>query len=620
MTVSNNRFSNPASSPQRALRRALLTFAATSLLAATPSFVATTAAHAQQEVTVSAEFRTALSPYGEWRRVARWGEVWVPAHMREGWRPYTVGHWVYSNDYGWFWNAAEQEAQWGWITYHYGRWVFDRDAGWVWIPGDRWGPAWVMWRRGGHHIGWAPLPPDDVVVEVREQPRDWIFVESREFVAPNIATVILPAREEEVALRDTVVVNETVVVQNRFAVNPGIEPGIVAAVVGRPLPTFEVRPQVLAGTAPVPNAIEVSAQQVQQHQVTAQTSVQQTRNTVQPVAQVTSPQALQPNEHGRLGEHPPQAAQAAQGTTTGSTGGQQPLGTARTNPPGAQPNTAQRPGQPPNGQAAAPNAPGQTKGQAAEQRPGQPATGQAKGQAQQQPGQPLSNETRGQANEQRPGEKGLTKGQANERRPGEQGLTKGQASEQRPEKGLTKGQATEQRPGREAPGTAAGQSKGQASERLQNAPGSARPEGRTTGQSLEPTKSGKEATKPAPAERAQPNAERSAPTPSERKTIGRSPDASAPAVRGREEPRGALEHHEGAPSQAMPRAGGPSGAAPESHAMRGGPAEPHTVGSAPHGPAPQAPAVPHAAAPAAHPGGAPAAGPAGGGAERRHGE
>ena len=36
------------------------------------------------------------------------------------------------------------------------------------------------------------------------------------------------------------------------AVNPGIPPAIVAAAVGRPLRTFEVRPRILAGTAQIP--------------------------------------------------------------------------------------------------------------------------------------------------------------------------------------------------------------------------------------------------------------------------------------------------------------------------------------------------------------------------------
>jgi hypothetical protein len=78
-----------------------------------------------QRVSVSSEFRVALEPYGEFRRHPRWGEVWVPAHVARDWRPYTVGGWVYTNDYGWYWNAADEEASWGWIVYHYGRWVWE---------------------------------------------------------------------------------------------------------------------------------------------------------------------------------------------------------------------------------------------------------------------------------------------------------------------------------------------------------------------------------------------------------------------------------------------------------------------------------------------------------------
>jgi hypothetical protein len=72
---------------------------------------------------VSVEFRTALEPYGSFQRVAHWGEVWVP-NVAPHWRPYTVGRWVYSADYGWYWVSEAPEAPWGWIAFHYGRWVW----------------------------------------------------------------------------------------------------------------------------------------------------------------------------------------------------------------------------------------------------------------------------------------------------------------------------------------------------------------------------------------------------------------------------------------------------------------------------------------------------------------
>ena len=71
------------------------------------------------------------------------------------------GHWVYTDEWGWYWVSDDDEDDWGWVTYHYGRWAFDRRLGWFWVPGDEWAPAWVDWRYGGDYVGWAPLPPDD---------------------------------------------------------------------------------------------------------------------------------------------------------------------------------------------------------------------------------------------------------------------------------------------------------------------------------------------------------------------------------------------------------------------------------------------------------------------------
>ena len=212
--------------------------------------VAVTPAHAQASVSV--EFRTALQDHGRWQRHSRWGDVWVPGNLARDWRPYTNGRWVYTDDWGWYWVEADPEASWGWVTNHYGRWVYDDE--WCWVPGDEWGPAWVEWRRSNNNdvVGWAALAPDDVVAEYRESPRYWVFVRSRDFVAPRIASVIVTEREYPVFFRETVVVNRTVVIRDRgprFAVNPGIPAAYIAASVGRPLRSFEVQPRVLAGTA-----------------------------------------------------------------------------------------------------------------------------------------------------------------------------------------------------------------------------------------------------------------------------------------------------------------------------------------------------------------------------------
>src|SRR5262245_42238982 len=295
------------------LRRAVIACAAalTLLIVFPIAFGPSATVVLAQGVSVSSEFQVALEPYGKFRRHSRWGEVWVPAHVARDWRPYTIGRWVYTNDYGWYWNAADEEASWGWIVYHYGRWVWDDDFGWVWVPGREWSPGWVDWRRGSRHIGWAPLPPDEIIVEIRDEPRFWIFVEPPHFLAPRIATFVV--RPEPVLLRETVVVNRTVLIrENNFAVNAGIAPAIVAAQVGRPIEAFEVQPRVLAGTAEIRGAVQVRADELRREdfrrQIARETTVRQTNQTIRPAASIPAPTALAPSEQGRLGDTPPRAA------------------------------------------------------------------------------------------------------------------------------------------------------------------------------------------------------------------------------------------------------------------------------------------------------------------------
>jgi len=101
-------------------------------------------------------FYDALSPLGNWIQTSDYGYVWQPTVSDPDWAPYTVGHWVYTDD-GWTWASDEP---WGWATYHYGRWINLQNIGWVWVPGYTWAPAWVSWRSGDGYVGWAPLPPD----------------------------------------------------------------------------------------------------------------------------------------------------------------------------------------------------------------------------------------------------------------------------------------------------------------------------------------------------------------------------------------------------------------------------------------------------------------------------
>ncbi len=117
---------------------------------------------------ISIHVRERLSRYGEWQQSTRYGEVWVPS-VETGWRPYTVGRWVWTDD-GWYWDSSEPFGQ---IVFHYGRWAYDPDLGWVWIVGDEWAPAWVVWRESDDDIGWMPAPPRD---DVPVQDAWWAFV------------------------------------------------------------------------------------------------------------------------------------------------------------------------------------------------------------------------------------------------------------------------------------------------------------------------------------------------------------------------------------------------------------------------------------------------------------
>jgi hypothetical protein len=340
------------------------------------------------------------------------------------------GHWGYTEEWGWYWISADDEQDWGWVVFHYGRWVFDAQLGWIWIPRAEWGPGWVDWRRGQHrgehHIGWAPLPPEEVLVEVERRPEVWIFIRARDFTAPRIREVVVERREYEVLIRETVVVNRTIIVdeRERIAVNPGIEPEYVAAAVGRPLHPIEVRPPVLAGTVSLPNAVEVRANERQR---VRETVVEKQQAVIQPAQNAPPPTALRPGEKARLGEHPlaaaHQAQQPGQPSAPGTAGQRQPGAPAETRreQPG-KPSTAQepqRPGAP--GTAQQPARAG-TPGTAQQpQRPGAPSTAQQP----QRPGAPSTAEERKQ-----PGTPEERQRGGAERQPGAAPEQRGEAAKQ----------------------------------------------------------------------------------------------------------------------------------------------------------------------------------------------
>jgi uncharacterized protein DUF6600 len=212
--------------------------------------------------------------------------------------------------------SDEGEADWGWAAYHYGRWVRDDDEGWVWIPGKEWAPAWVSWRRGGHRVGWAPQPPDEIYVEIRDDPHYWVFVEPRNLISVHIWTDAEAGWRHTEFLQETVVVNRTVVVRERgpiFAVNPGVEPDFIAREVGEPIHTYEVQPRILAGTAEIKDAIEVRPGESPDKHKEKDVVLRETKEVIEPAKSEEPPKALAPDEKGRLGERPPRAAEGIAG-------------------------------------------------------------------------------------------------------------------------------------------------------------------------------------------------------------------------------------------------------------------------------------------------------------------
>ena len=132
-----------------------------------------------------------LRSHGEWVMLGDGVYAWRPMHMRSGWRPYTLGRWVWT-DYGWYWVSSEP---FGWIVFHYGRWYYDDYYGWIWLPDDVWGPGWVEWRYENSYIGWAPLPPYasfSVTVGIRftrtwvAPVNYWTFVRYRYFTSSDV--------------------------------------------------------------------------------------------------------------------------------------------------------------------------------------------------------------------------------------------------------------------------------------------------------------------------------------------------------------------------------------------------------------------------------------------------
>jgi hypothetical protein len=151
-------------------------------------------------------FYEGLRSEGHWFNDERYGYAWQPseAERDESWRPYTDGHWAYT-DRGWTWVSNES---FGWATYHYGRWAKVRNVGWIWVPGTTWAPAWVSWRQteDSDYVGWAPLPPEcETSPSVKVEgwvdnyygigPANYVFLKTVDLVRPTYRQAILPPQQ-----------------------------------------------------------------------------------------------------------------------------------------------------------------------------------------------------------------------------------------------------------------------------------------------------------------------------------------------------------------------------------------------------------------------------------------
>jgi len=192
-------------------------------------------------------FHKELAPYGEWLEVADRGWCWSPSGLDVDWRPYTRGRWAWSDADGWVWAS---DFEWGWAPFHYGRWDFVEDLGWVWIPGTTWGPAWVSWRSGGDHVGWAPLPYSigfGTELEIGDRDLDrlirpfwWTFVPMRNFAEEHVQPYAVLAARNATFLRETQPLPVLSTVKGHVF-DHGIEVAAVERAMGRRVPHVAIQ-------------------------------------------------------------------------------------------------------------------------------------------------------------------------------------------------------------------------------------------------------------------------------------------------------------------------------------------------------------------------------------------
>jgi hypothetical protein len=242
-------------------------------------------------------FYEGLQSDGRWFNDDKYGYVWQPseAERDESWRPYTDGHWAYT-DRGWTWVSNEN---FGWATYHYGRWARVRNVGWIWVPGNTWAPAWVSWRQTeqSDYIGWAPLPPEcesspSVKVEGWVDnyydigPAAYIFLKAVDLVRPTYRQAIL-SPEQNLTIIDHTRNVTNIRYNNNVVTNYGPEYQQLAQLTNNRLERYQIdyqqqtRPDAKFRTVVTGNQVEVvaPAPQLQRESTVAPKDARQLQNT-----------------------------------------------------------------------------------------------------------------------------------------------------------------------------------------------------------------------------------------------------------------------------------------------------------------------------------------------------
>lgn len=339
-----------------------------------------------------------LAQHGDWVQYQN-AYVFVPANVGGDWRPYTLGHWVYTERYGWTWVSDEP---FGWATYHYGRWGYAEDIGWYWVPGTRWGPAWVSWRRSKDYIVWAPLPPargTDVDVSVSISVGDipefyWVAVPAPRFLSTDIHVVVV---KEETEIRQVIERTEFVgapQVTNNIIVNNVIDVNVVAEATGQKVEPVKVQ------TTDDPRQATASGEQVTVFQGEIAPDEAAKPKKLKDVKEVKK--AGSGTAKGDAATEAQPVPQPDAGSTTGTATG---AGETSTDTTGSS-TQAPAPGTAEQGETAPPAAEIQQTEQPqppAAAAPEQPATGEAEGQA---PAEPTAQPDAAQSPEQEPGTAG----------------------------------------------------------------------------------------------------------------------------------------------------------------------------------------------------------------------